>query len=84
METWTQTCKAAWGRARKSPCLLHLCPAPWPRHLHHPEETLLAASPPDSVSFEFVSLKRSILCTAVFFRLFVFFLLFLFEEQFSL
>uniref|UniRef100_G1LRG3 Jupiter microtubule associated homolog 1 n=1 Tax=Ailuropoda melanoleuca TaxID=9646 RepID=G1LRG3_AILME len=42
---WTQTCRPAWGRVRRSPCLLRLCPAQWLRPRCHPEETPLAASP---------------------------------------
>ncbi|XP_062936814.1 jupiter microtubule associated homolog 1 isoform X2 [Cynocephalus volans] len=45
---WTQTCKAAWGRVRRSPCPPHLCPAQWPRPQCRPEETLLGASPASS------------------------------------
>uniref|UniRef100_F6W1B9 Jupiter microtubule associated homolog 1 n=2 Tax=Macaca TaxID=9539 RepID=F6W1B9_MACMU len=42
---WTQTCQAAWGRVKRSRCLLRLCPARWPRPQCHPEEIPLAASP---------------------------------------
>ncbi|XP_004041023.2 jupiter microtubule associated homolog 1 isoform X4 [Gorilla gorilla gorilla] len=45
---WTQTCLAAWGRVKRSPCLLRLCPARWPRPQCHPEEIPLAASPASS------------------------------------
>lgn len=43
-KTWTQTCRAAWGRVRRSPCLLPLCPARWHLPQCHPEETPLVAS----------------------------------------
>uniref|UniRef100_A0A2K5S8C8 Uncharacterized protein n=1 Tax=Cebus imitator TaxID=2715852 RepID=A0A2K5S8C8_CEBIM len=42
---WTQTCKAAWGRVKRSPCPLRLCPARWPRPQCHPGEIPLVASP---------------------------------------
>ncbi|XP_051036449.1 jupiter microtubule associated homolog 1 isoform X1 [Phodopus roborovskii] len=42
---WTQTSKPAWGRLKRSLCLLLLCPAQWPRPQRHPGETLLAANP---------------------------------------
>ncbi|XP_069916444.1 jupiter microtubule associated homolog 1 isoform X1 [Oryctolagus cuniculus] len=45
---WTQTCKPAWGRVKRSLCLLRLCPAPWPRPRPRPGETLLVASPASS------------------------------------
>ncbi|XP_044777753.1 jupiter microtubule associated homolog 1 isoform X1 [Neomonachus schauinslandi] len=44
-KTWTQTCRPAWGRVRRSPCPLPLCPAQWLRPQCHPEETPLVASP---------------------------------------
>ncbi|XP_055431080.1 jupiter microtubule associated homolog 1 isoform X1 [Bubalus kerabau] len=47
-KTWTQTCRPAWGRARRSLCPPPLCPAQWRRHLCHPGETPLAASPASS------------------------------------
>ncbi|XP_014644728.1 PREDICTED: hematological and neurological expressed 1 protein isoform X2 [Ceratotherium simum simum] len=47
-KTWTQTCRLAWGRVRRSPCLLPLCPARWHLPQCRPEETRLAASPASS------------------------------------
>uniref|UniRef100_A0A5F4VZ59 Jupiter microtubule associated homolog 1 n=1 Tax=Callithrix jacchus TaxID=9483 RepID=A0A5F4VZ59_CALJA len=42
---WTQICKAAWGRVKRSLCLPRLCPARWPRPQCHPGEIPLVASP---------------------------------------
>uniref|UniRef100_A0A2I3GDZ5 Uncharacterized protein n=1 Tax=Nomascus leucogenys TaxID=61853 RepID=A0A2I3GDZ5_NOMLE len=41
MKMWTQTCKAAWGRGKRSP-------PQWPRPQHHPKDIPLVASPASS------------------------------------
>ncbi|XP_045839888.1 jupiter microtubule associated homolog 1 isoform X2 [Meles meles] len=58
-KTWTQTCRPAWGRVRRSLCLLPLCPAQWLRLQYHPEEIPLVASPASSwVSSDSLELCR--------------------------
>ncbi|KAH0518667.1 Small ubiquitin-related modifier 2 [Microtus ochrogaster] len=70
---WTQTSKPTWGRLKRSPCLLLLCPAQWLRPQRHPGETPLVASPAWSwVSFFcwnsvllFVCFSMLVNCTTV-------------------
>ncbi|XP_054545102.1 jupiter microtubule associated homolog 1 isoform X1 [Talpa occidentalis] len=59
--TWTQICRPAWGTAKRSRCLLHLCPARWRPPRCRPGETLLVASPASS----WVSSDRPELCRFV-------------------
>lgn len=45
MKMWRQTCKAAWGRGKRSLRRPYLCWAQWSRPQRHPEEIPLVASP---------------------------------------